>query len=475
MGRQSRRSVAASIRFGWMQPKSPSDPEEVEEDEGGDMDDWKSLPDEEDDEFEIIAMDTTDSALNSVENEILQSERRWRSVGSNCNRRGAGTSRSSWFRDTYEARMAKYDGENMETTIEPVIERDLKKIVLVTHDESTFYANDGKKLIWMQNSKKKLLPKTNGSSIMISGFCCECHGFMVDEALNKKSYILFQAGTNREGWWKNDDLVRQCKDVFELIEKLHPESVILFAFDNSMNHHKRAPDGLDASLLPLKDDGKNAPKMRNTEFLQNGVRINQQMQTSSGGQKGVRSILIERGIWRVGMLLECQGCRMNVPHANRKNVFSLKDDSYELTIECCGRYRLSQEPDFLAQKEWLREEIEGRGHQIIYYPKFHCELNYIEMIWAYVKANLRKNCTYSFEDLKIKLPGVIENIPISFFRKAARHAFRFMSGYRLNIEGPLLEFAMKRYSSHRRIPFAKLTEIRDAFERTRAKKRKIVK
>ena len=255
MGRKSRRSVAASIRFGWMQPKSPSDPEEVEEDEGGDMDDWKSLPDEEDDEFEIIAMDTTDSALNSVENEILQSERRWRSVGSNCNRRGAGTSRSSWFRDTYEARMAKYDGENMETTIEPVIEQDLKKIVLVTHDESTFYANDGKKLIWMQNSKKKLLPKTNGSSIMISGFCCECHGFMVDEALNKKSYILFQAGTNREGWWKNDDLVRQCKDVFEFLGIVTDCSYLApprnFTRAKRMGHSKSATDAGSTTSLKL--------------------------------------------------------------------------------------------------------------------------------------------------------------------------------------------------------------------------------
>jgi len=40
------------------------------------------------------------------------------------------------------------------------------------------------------------------------------------------------------------------------------------------------------------------------------------------------------------------------------------------------------EPDFLEQKEWLTEEIEMLGHKIIFYPKYHCELNFIENIWG---------------------------------------------------------------------------------------------
>ena len=45
-----------------------------------------------------------------------------------------------------------------------------------------------------------------------------------------------------------------------------------------MNHHKRAPDGLDADLLPLNDGGKNAPKMHHTWYMRNGVRHVQLMQ-----------------------------------------------------------------------------------------------------------------------------------------------------------------------------------------------------
>ena len=116
-------------------------------------------------------------------------------------------------------------------------------------------------------------------------------------------------------------------------------------------------------------------------------------------------------------------------------------------------YCLSQEPDFLAQKEWLTEVVETRGHEIIFYPKFHCELNYIENIWAFVKSYLRRTCTYSFPDLIEKNPDVLENkMGIAFVRRIERHCLRFMSGYRQGLEGPLLDYAMKKYSSHRRIP-----------------------
>jgi len=39
---------------------------------------------------------------------------------------------------------------------------------------------------------------------------------------------------------------------------------------------------------------------------------------------------------------------------------------------------MSLEPDFLAQKGAIAEIIEKAGHKCIFYPKFHCELNFIE-------------------------------------------------------------------------------------------------
>jgi hypothetical protein len=43
---------------------------------------------------------------------------------------------------------------------------------------------------------------------------------------------------------------------------------------------------------------------------------------------------------------------------------------------------LSLQEDFISQKSLLQEEIEKRGHKCIFYPKYHCELNFIEMYWG---------------------------------------------------------------------------------------------
>ena len=44
-----------------------------------------------------------------------------------------------------------------------------RPFVLVTHDESTFNANDGKRRLWSQE-EQPLRPKGKGKGIMVSGF-----------------------------------------------------------------------------------------------------------------------------------------------------------------------------------------------------------------------------------------------------------------------------------------------------------------
>lgn len=56
---------------------------------------------------------------------------------------------------------------------------------------------------------------------------------------------------------------------------------------------------------------------------------------------------------------------------------------------------LNAQPDFAAQKEWLEETVESSGHEIIFLPKFHPELSFIEMMWEFVKTQLRRSCTFT--------------------------------------------------------------------------------
>lgn len=207
-----------------------------------------------------------------------------------------------------EERMETYDGDNMQTIIEPELHGQERKVVLITQDESTFYANDGKSFLWLMNGVQK--PKTNGSSLMISAFICPCHGIMKSQIDQQRmSYLVFFAGKTRDGWFTNDDLATQLRDTaIPIAEELHPNCDFWFAFDNSQSHHKALTNGLDASKLPLKCGGLNAPTMRDGYYYLNGQRINQRMVHEDGRPKGLRQILLERQKWRPNMVRLCTYC-----------------------------------------------------------------------------------------------------------------------------------------------------------------------
>ena len=149
----------------------------------------------------------------------------------------ATTGSKGWFTDSHEMvvesrvqfleHMAElesrfYRGDDMSIEIPPVLEEGKKEAVLVTHDESTFDCNESRRYFWLENGKKKLLPKSKGSSIVISGFCCHCHSF-VSLPDGSKSYQLFKAGTSREGWFTNQHLVDQFHGCIDALRLYHPD------------------------------------------------------------------------------------------------------------------------------------------------------------------------------------------------------------------------------------------------------------
>ena len=131
---------------------------------------------------------------------------------------------------------------------------------------------------------------------------------------------MITPGKNFDGYWKNDDVVEQHRDkAVRAFDYLHPDKTAAFAFDNSSNHHSVRGNGLCVSSLNLADGGKNTPLMRDTTFkTANGAVKKQKMQQVvrvdgevKSIQKGVKSILTERGLWHDKLLLECS--RKNEP------------------------------------------------------------------------------------------------------------------------------------------------------------------
>lgn len=117
----------------------------------------------------------------------------------------------------------------------------------------------------------------------------------------------------------------------------------------------------------------------------------QKMTTATGEAKGLQQTLEERG-FNVGKMRS--KCSPVCPFENE---------------QCCMARLLSKQPDFLNQESLLETKIKARGHLCIFLPKFHCELNPIEMV-SHLKISTLFS-TLSFEVLgmgEIQVPGSIQ-------------------------------------------------------------------
>jgi len=58
-----------------------------------------------------------------------------------------------------------------------------------------------------------------------------------------------------------------------------------------------------------------------------------------------------------------------------------------LRTDCCMQKMLANQQDFKEEKPLIQTIIEKAGHKCWFLPKFHCELNPIEMYWGWTKAH----------------------------------------------------------------------------------------
>ena len=177
-------------------------------------------------------------------------------------------------------------------------------------------------------------------------------------------------------------------------------------FDNSCNHNAFADDALVVSRMNMKDGGKQ-PLLRNGQMPDSSSHSMTFVDSDGVTKpKGIRRILQERGLWVQGLVRQCDTCKSHI--------------SDPVNLECCVVRILSRQPDFASQKNHLQEVIELAGHRCIFYPKFHCELNFIESFWGEAKRYSRLHCDYSFRGLKEIIPRALESVTLTKIRRFAR-------------------------------------------------------
>jgi hypothetical protein len=176
--------------------------------------------------------------------------------------------------------------------------------------------------------------------------------------------------------------------------------------DNSQGHSAYSVDALLTSRMNMRPGGKQAT-MRDGWYIVNGEQVAQEMcfradhSEFPGKPKGMRQVLVERGLWRNGLTMQC-----------KKNKDGLGVKCKSGAIDCCAKRILELQPDFQEQKSLVQEVIETAGHLCIFLPKFHCELNFIEFFWGAVKRYLRENCDYTFTTLQENMPNALVSVTV---------------------------------------------------------------
>ena len=385
--------------------------------------------------------------------------------------------RKEWLKRmfVYKKNMKDFDGDMLDVILEPQLQPGEKEFIQVTHDECHFYANDGRRRIWVQEKENTLRPKHMGRSIMVSAFLCPCHGLLrlSDQQLyinphieDKEAFVL--RSVQMDGYWKSEHMLNQLvHKAIPIFEVLHPGCTGVFCFDQSTNHNAMAEDALIVTRMNLSPGGAQ-PKMRNGWYIDEfGEKHVQSMifpddypvEQLRGKPKGIKQVLVERSLWPTKKIrLICEECS-----GKRADVDSKR-------LNCCAQRIMLSQPDFLEQLSLLEEAVIGAGHIFERYPKFHCECNFIERYWGFVKRETRRLYNYSYMDLVNQIPEVLNSVPTTIIRKFACKSWRYMDAYDKGLEGQAAEWAVNKFKSHRQIPenierLMEMNEVRGTNER----------
>jgi hypothetical protein len=80
----------------------------------------------------------------------------------------------------------------------------------------------------------------------------------------------------------------------------------------------------------------------------------------------------------------------------------------------------------VSQKPLLQEHIELRGHLCDFYPKYHCELNFIEQYWGTAKLRFRTaGRARTLEAMQKNMLACLDDIPLEQIRRCVVSLFVF--------------------------------------------------
>jgi len=171
-----------------------------------------------------------------------------------------------------------------------------------------------------------------------------------------------------------------------------------------------------------------------------------------GCPKELKRVLQERGLWRANLRKQYGRVRKPAP-----GVEETEEEMLRRTLDQCGEGKnccalriIAQQLDFRTEKSLLERVVKEAGHKVIFYPKFHCELNFIESFWAAVKSYTCENCSHSFVELEPTVIKGLDSVPLQTIRWFAGKSMRWILSYaEKDLSPEQLAYTRKLYKSHR--------------------------
>ncbi|KAI7954431.1 hypothetical protein MJO28_004831 [Puccinia striiformis f. sp. tritici] len=322
---------------------------------------------------------------------------------------------------------------------------------------------------------------------------------------------IIYPGANKDKWWDMEQLCHQVSTkAIPIFKTLHPHSQAVFIFDCSSAHGAFAKSALRAQNMNLKPGGKQG-RLRDSIIPSDDpcipTHLRGQVQSFcfedshtdpqlAGQPKGVQVILQERGLWQYytakakdenkpKLNFRCSTCTSSniakdAAQRSAKLIQQAEENGYYLTPEqhidqsstslpsesipevpnpttnnidpsCCWSKIMAMQSDFVNKRPLLQAIIEDAGHACLFLPKFHCELNPIELFWSYIKQAYRKqsHLCKTFPQSKALFEEIRKSCPLISIRKYFRRTDRQLSIYQLGYSGPASPLLMKMYKTHR--------------------------
>ena len=170
-----------------------------------------------------------------------------------------------------------------------------KPQIRVYHDECIFQSNADETYFWSDGTMQTLKPKSMGSSIMVSDFIDEQIGYLANTHQEAREYL--EIGVNKEGFWNNDRFMKQVRKLSPFLSPFTQNiKECLYLITAQITPKCQRTYALNVNVMNVNPGG-NQPKLRNTTW----EGKEQEMTLPDGRPKGMRLVLLERGINTTGM------------------------------------------------------------------------------------------------------------------------------------------------------------------------------